>query len=255
MSMHLLSISALSIVFAAISPIATANNNKPVKAVDVRFRLGTSSITYKGSVRGYQFDSYRFYAKKGQVLNINYDTSDKDIDVSVRYLGKSSDNEFLTTVNQILPFTGFYEVRVFQTRNGARKNNNLRPYVVTLAITNTINQTALHTAQLGTINNNWIDYECHDGERVTVHYKISKAIATAEVKINGKIFNMKYDSESNSDITVFSGQGYQWSVNNSEISNIHRANNGFLTQNKMVLINGKREKVNQIIRKNCTPIN
>ncbi|KLT73189.1 hypothetical protein PL75_04625 [Neisseria arctica] len=132
------SISTLSLsIMLAVTPLAAiANSDKPVKTVNVQFKPGSSSATYKGKIKGYDFDSYRFYAKKGQTLNINWNNSNPNIDVSVRYLGQNKSDELLATSDQILPFTGPYEVRVLQTRNGARKNNNLRPYTVKISITN-----------------------------------------------------------------------------------------------------------------------
>lgn len=94
-------------------------------------------------------------------------------------------------------------------------------------------QTAVNTAQTNTTtNSNWVAYKCHGGKQVTARYKMGEATASAEVKINGKTFNMQYDNESNADVTVFSGQGYRWSINNIGASNIHRADNGFPNSEK-----------------------
>ncbi|WP_425437486.1 DUF7606 domain-containing protein [Neisseria iguanae] len=65
--------------------------------------------------------------------------------------------------------------------------------------------------------------KCQVGKQVSVRYKRGKATApaSAALKVNGKIFNMVYDNESNADDTVFSGQGFRWSVNKVTASNVY----------------------------------
>ncbi|PSJ81002.1 hypothetical protein [Neisseria iguanae] len=150
---------ALSITLSAAPLAASASSDKPVKTVNVRFNPGTTSAIYKGNIKGYQFHSYRFHAQKGQVLNISLDKSNPNIAVSVRYLGKNSDSEFLTASDQVLPFTGHYEVRILQTRNGARKNNRLRQYAVTISIVGSGSKTAAaNGAKTEDSHTNWITY-------------------------------------------------------------------------------------------------
>ena len=251
------SVLALSLALVA-TPLAAvaAVDAKPVKTVEVRFKPGATSAIYKGSVRGYQFDSYRFYAQKGQMLNVNWDNSNPNVDVSVRYLGKEPGHEYLMPQDQVLPVTGPYELRVFQTRNGARKNNNLRRYEVKVTITGAGANAAtdLTGTQAAVLNSKWINYRCQGGKTLQARYHMGEATASAQIKAAGKTFMMDYDQQSNADITVFSGEGHNWSVTNLGAKNIHRADNGFLTRNAVVLVNGKKTAVAQIVRKNCDPV-
>ncbi|MDZ3934614.1 inhibitor of g-type lysozyme [Escherichia marmotae] len=62
------------------------------KNVNVEFRKGHSSAQYSGEIKGYDYDTSRYYAELGRH-------------------GQYS-----------LPASGKYELRVLQTRNDARKN-------------------------------------------------------------------------------------------------------------------------------------
>ena len=247
---------ALALAAAPLAATAAVDPSKPVKTVEVRFKPGATSAIYKGGVRGYQFHSYRFYAQKGQVLNVNWDNSNPNVDVSVLYLGKEANSEPLIPLDQVLPFTGPYELRVFQTRNGARKNNNLRPYEVKVTISGAGAQPAsdLTGTQAAVLSAKWINYRCQGGKTLQARYHMGEATASAQVKADGKTWMMDYDQQSNADVTVFSGQGHNWSVTNLGAKNIHRADNGFLTRNAVVLVNGKKTAVAQILRKNCAPV-
>ena len=91
------------------------------KNVNVEFRKGHSSAQYSGEIKGYDYDTYTFYAKKGQKVHVSISNEGADtylfgpgIDDSVdlsRYSPEYS-----------LPASGKYELRVLQTRNDARKN-------------------------------------------------------------------------------------------------------------------------------------
>lgn len=105
-------------------------------AQKVQFAPGQSQAQYQGNIQGQDFDRYTFYAQKGQQLNISTDGSNPNIVAVVNYLGKNS-TDVLATQNQVLPYNGRYEVRVMQTRNGARQSTALRPYQLNIAITGT----------------------------------------------------------------------------------------------------------------------
>lgn len=109
-----------------ISSTATiAAADKPAKAVAVKFKAGASGATYHGKIKGYGYDQYSFYAKKGQRLkaittgNVDSYLFNNRLADSVN-LGEYS-SHLDSHGDYILPYTGTYQVRVMQTRNAARK--------------------------------------------------------------------------------------------------------------------------------------
>ena len=109
-----------------ISSTATiAAADKPAKAVAVKFKAGASGATYHGKIKGYGYDQYSFYAKKGQALKVvttgNVDSYlfHNRLADSVNLGEYSSDLD--SNGDYILPYTGTYQVKVMQTRNDARK--------------------------------------------------------------------------------------------------------------------------------------
>lgn len=97
------------------------------KDINVEFKKGHSSAQYSGEIKGYDYDTYHFYAHKDQKVHVSISNESADIvlfgpgirdsvDLS-RYSPELDDNGQYT-----LPATGKYELRVLQTRNDARKN-------------------------------------------------------------------------------------------------------------------------------------
>ena len=87
------------------------------KNVNVEFRKGHSSAQYSGEIKGYDYDTYTFYAKKGQKVHVSISNEGADsVDLS-RY-----SPELDSHGQYSLPASGKYELRVLQTRNDARKN-------------------------------------------------------------------------------------------------------------------------------------
>ena len=123
----------MALALAVAMPVAAQAAGK---SQTVQFASGQIDANYRGSVRGYDYDRYTFNAQQGQLLNIRTDGSNPHIVAVVNYLGKG-DGALLQTQDQVLPYSGRYEVRVMQTRNGARKSNQARPYVLNIAITGT----------------------------------------------------------------------------------------------------------------------
>lgn len=153
------------------------------KTVEVKFPNGVTEATYRGSVRGDDFDRYTFYARKGQILNIDVSGSDINIMPSVRYLGKT--DTMLETENQVLPYSGRYEIRVLQTRNGARKSSAARPYHVNIAIHNAPNTPAATATKTDNTT-----FENHPANTKTIHFARGKNSAS----YTGKIRGYNYDS-------------------------------------------------------------
>ncbi len=107
------------------STATMAAADKPAKSVAVKFKAGASGATYHGKIKGYGYDQYSFYAKKGQRLKVvttgNVDSYlfNNRLADSVNLGEYSSDLD--SHGDYILPYTGTYQVRVMQTRNAARK--------------------------------------------------------------------------------------------------------------------------------------
>ncbi|RXJ74461.1 hypothetical protein CS022_02375 [Veronia nyctiphanis] len=109
--------------------LAGQNINNGVDLVDVRFKPGTSSASYLGTVRGYGYTDFVFYATAGQTLAINLDDDilgntntlepmlfNRHFEDTVHL--KSSDSQ-----GYVLPYDGRYRLRVLQMRIFARRGN------------------------------------------------------------------------------------------------------------------------------------
>ncbi|RXA36144.1 inhibitor of g-type lysozyme [Escherichia coli] len=48
------------------------------KNVNVEFRKGHSSAQYSGEIKGYDYDTYTFYAKKGQKVHVSISNDGAD---------------------------------------------------------------------------------------------------------------------------------------------------------------------------------
>lgn len=89
------------------------------KNVNVEFRKGHSSAQYSGEIKGYDYDTYTFYAKKGQKVHVSISNEGADtylfgpgIDDSVDLSRYSP--ELDSHGQYSLPASGKYELRVLQ---------------------------------------------------------------------------------------------------------------------------------------------
>lgn len=87
------------------------------KNVNVEFRKGHSSAQYSGEIKGYDYDTYTFYAKKGQKVHVSISNEGADtylfgpgIDDSVDLSRYSP--ELDSHGQYSLPASGKYELRV-----------------------------------------------------------------------------------------------------------------------------------------------
>ena len=61
----------IALTLTIVSPVVLANDNNDIrKAVVVKFAKKAYSANYYGRIDGYKYDSYKFYAKKGQKLKV-----------------------------------------------------------------------------------------------------------------------------------------------------------------------------------------
>lgn len=112
---------------------ACAVSPKPASQ-EVQFANGATEATYHGTAHGNHADRYTFYARKGQVLNVEVSGSNADLGATVSYLGKENAPR-LGATHQVLPYNGRYEIRVANTRNGAQ-DSAAYPYAVKISIKN-----------------------------------------------------------------------------------------------------------------------
>lgn len=122
---------ALAVTIA--SPAVLANDSNDIrKTVEVKFAKGSYSAHYYGRIDGNKYDSYNFYAKKGQKLKVELaggnveayllgDQLKDSINVGGDYSPELDDNGVY-----VLPASGKYEIRVLQPRSQARQNKKPR---------------------------------------------------------------------------------------------------------------------------------
>ena len=61
----------IALTLTIVSPVVLANDNNDIrKTIVVKFAKKAYSANYYGRIDGYKYDSYKFYAKKGQKLKV-----------------------------------------------------------------------------------------------------------------------------------------------------------------------------------------
>lgn len=107
------------VLLAAVGPV-------DAKIVNVEFTKENGSLTYSGLIKGYNYDAYKFKAKKGQKIHINISNEDVDTILFGPGINDSIDlSDDMGMNNQFaLPASGEYEIRVLQPSNGARDQEN-----------------------------------------------------------------------------------------------------------------------------------
>ncbi len=255
---------ALASTAIAAAP-ASAQREGTDRNTRVQFQRGSTAATYHGTVRGLAMHSYRFSARKWQVLNATLSSPSPDVDALVYFIGRdgvavSPVDDPLELAHQTLPYTGRYEIRVLQTRNGARKGNASHPYTLTIAIhaASATGAQAPRAAEVGTTPElrraAWTDYRCHNGQRVKVRYHYGEATARAQGQWGGRATTLMYAPDSHADITVFEGSGLRWSINNLPPGRKLRAEGAILSRPTTQVINGQDTAVDEILRKGCEPV-
>ncbi|MFC6591129.1 hypothetical protein ACFP81_03185 [Deinococcus lacus] len=122
---------------ALLSPLASTAQASGVQK-QVRFATGTTSGSYSGTVKSYDYDTYTFFARKGQQLHVNLSASDLQTALFNKQLPDSvSLDPYSPSLNKdghyVLPYTGRYDLRILQTRNDARQGKTV-PYQLKISI-------------------------------------------------------------------------------------------------------------------------
>ncbi|WP_261663953.1 hypothetical protein [Deinococcus sp. Marseille-Q6407] len=105
---------------------------------EIHFAPGTYGASYGGTVRGYNYDSYVFYAHRGQHLKVGVGQQPLTPVLFHKSLRDAVNMEaYSPALNRsgdyILPFDGRYELRLLQTRNAARSGRQV-PYTLSIRI-------------------------------------------------------------------------------------------------------------------------
>ena len=212
---------ALALMGVAATP-AWAQREVPTRTTQVQFKRGATEATYRGSLQGWTVHDYRFSAREGQLLNARLDSPSPHVEAVITYIGRDGvrvnpvDNP-VHLEQQTLPYTGRYEIRVLQTRNGARRGGT-RPYTLNISIVDpgassgAAPNVVEPTPQLTRAP--WINYRCNGGQRVAARYHYGEATARAQVQLDGRATTLMYGPDSNADITVFEGGGMKWHIEN-----------------------------------------
>lgn len=116
--------------------IPAAAQSQSARSERVQFARGASSHTIRGSIRGNAVNDYTVTARAGQTMTVTLQTSNASsfFDVTAprasrpMFVGTSGGNHF----NRRLTVSGDYRIRVYLTRNAARRNERAN---FTLSIT------------------------------------------------------------------------------------------------------------------------
>ena len=64
----------IALTLTIVSPVVLANDNNDIrKTIVVKFAKKAHPANYYGRIDGYKYDSYKFYAKKGQKVKSEVD--------------------------------------------------------------------------------------------------------------------------------------------------------------------------------------
>lgn len=111
---------------------------EPIKAQQIRFTVGASSASVKGSISGDKIVDYKLRARSGQTMSVklksnstsNYFNVLPPGSESAVFIGSTSGNEWTGT----LTADGEYTVRVYLMRSAARRHESAK-YTLTVGIT------------------------------------------------------------------------------------------------------------------------
>lgn len=118
----------IALTLTIVSPVVLANDNNNIrKTIVVKFAKKAYSANYYGKIDGYKYDSYKFYAKKGQKLKVKLTGGNVEAYLWSNQLKDSINlGEYSPELDNnglyILPASGEYEIRVLQPRSQARKD-------------------------------------------------------------------------------------------------------------------------------------
>ena len=195
------------------------------------------------------------------MLNARLDSPSPHVEAVITYIGRDGvrvnpvDNP-LQLEQQTLPYTGRYEIRVLQTRNGARRGGT-RPYTLNISIVDPGASSAAApnvvdaTPQLTRAP--WINYRCNGGQRVAARYHYGEA--TARAGAAGRPHHHA-DVRAGQQRRHHGARRRRHEVAHREPAAPAplRDGNGMLTSNETQIVNGQRMPVDAIVRKSCEPV-
>lgn len=110
------------------------------KTVTVKFAKGKTESSYRGKISGYGYDVYRFSAKQGQRIKIDWGNTP---DAIQGYLTAVGHDDNLPMEDAVLPYTGTYELRILQGRSGGREAKQTYPYRFVLGLSDAAEEKVL----------------------------------------------------------------------------------------------------------------
>lgn len=165
-----------SAVVAAAPGYAASGESKPGLEQTVQFKKGSTEASYKGTVEGYDYHSYTFNAKKGQILNLLLDTPANAEAVLFGHDDYPGEGDY------VLPEDGKYEVRVLQMRNFARDGKK-SPYTLTIELNDKvegINGSGADDADIQDLTK--VIYQCKGNQKLEVVYVNTASSAYAIIQ-------------------------------------------------------------------------
>ena len=138
--MRTLHASVLAAVFsvALVAPAVWAEG--VAKNVTVKFAKGKTESSYRGKISGYGYDVYRFTAKQGQRIKVDWGNTPEVIQ---GYLTAVGHDDNLPTEDAVLPYTGTYELRILQGRSSGRAAKQTYPYRFVLGLSDAAGEKVL----------------------------------------------------------------------------------------------------------------
>ena len=120
---------ASPVVMAASNNASSNASSNAAKTVSVKFAKGASSANYSGKIKGNKYDSYNFYAKKGQKLNVTLSGGNVEPYLFNKKLSESVNvGQYSPEVDSngayTLPYSGQYELRILQPRSQANQGKS-----------------------------------------------------------------------------------------------------------------------------------
>ncbi len=132
--------SVLAAVLSVALAVPAVQAEGVAKTVTVKFAKGKTESSYRGKISGYGYDVYRFSAKQGQRIKIDWGNTP---DAIQGYLTAVGHDDNLPMEDAVLPYTGTYELRILQGRSGGRSTKQTYPYRFVLGLSDAAEEKVL----------------------------------------------------------------------------------------------------------------
>lgn len=96
-----------------------------------------------------------------------------------------------------------------------------------------------------------IPYQCLAKKRVAVSYDFGSDVATAKVKLDGRMRTLRYTAHADGEGGVFKNDRYSLHV--TDIKDMRKADGMMIFKEGNAIVNGQKTPVSKILYKDCTP--